>query len=404
MAEADDGALVPPEEVAPSWLLLRPREVVKAAPEISAQSDDDLGEFRLLDTAPASVVVEEALSLASASAWSSKLSERWDEVLRQLMRRELNSSQALLVLHSLVRLDYHHPALLERLADRLESRYFSASHEIEDVEDDVEALRHHHGKKVKGHAAELLSLFPQEGSFQSLIENLPLSHKVALILIRCTSRPRRGGAVPPRFQVEPETDAKKAWKTTDPVDMEEFEKERFLSGRWKVLRMRDVRAKVTRMPPGKRLRATLASQLLQVLPTADAESLAEISQIAAFPNARLLTGDLDLDFREALAKRIGALQSHDIWPRLVAFASALNGGDGPEAYRAWRRRLIPDALALMRLQKRDAILKGQRFIHSRLGGVATDPNHQQAETSARLLIAFAGARQVVVCRNGGDRI
>lgn len=151
-----------------------------------------------------------------------------------------------------------------------------------------------------------------------------------------------------------------------------------------------------RMPPGKRLRATLASQLLQVLPTADANALAEISQITAFPNARLLTGDLDQDFRESLAKRIGALPRTATWPRLVAFAAALSGGDGPEAYRAWRRRLIPDALALMQLDKRDAILAGQRFIHPRLGGVSRRPERQSAETAARLLIAFAGARQVTM--------
>ncbi|OLQ02266.1 Protein pim1 [Symbiodinium microadriaticum] len=88
--------------------------------------------------------------------------------------------------------------------------------------------------------------------------------------------------------------------------------------------------------------------------------------------------------------------------RLRATLANYNGdyryylGDGPEAYRAWRRRLIPDALALMQLDKRDAILAGQRFIHPRLGGVSRRPERQPAETAARLLIAFAGARQVTM--------
>ncbi|OLP74696.1 hypothetical protein AK812_SmicGene45696 [Symbiodinium microadriaticum] len=72
-----------------------------------------------------------------------------------------------------------------------------------------------------------------------------------------------------------------------------------------------------------------------------------ISQITAFPNARLLTGDLDQDFRESLAKH---------W-------SPSSDGDlaAPGGFRSSpQRRLIPDALALMQLDKRDAILAGQR--------------------------------------------
>eukprot|EP00439_Symbiodinium_sp_Y106_P065155 s526_g10.t1 len=211
VAEPEDGSLISPDDVAPSWLVLRPREAVKAAPQMTP----DFG----LTTMPVSVVVEEAMALAYTNAWEPEAERRWKEVVEQLLKRELNSSQALLVFHCVVQLGYHHPLLLERVADRLESRYFSASHDIEeDVEDDVEALGQQ--RSPKGHAAELLSLFPHEGSFQSLIENLPLSHKVALILIRCTSRPRRGGISRPRMELPPETDAKKAWKTADPVDME----------------------------------------------------------------------------------------------------------------------------------------------------------------------------------------
>ncbi|CAJ1346420.1 unnamed protein product [Effrenium voratum] len=292
--------------------------------------------------------------------------------------------KAFLIFHCMVRLQYFEPELLERVVDRIECQYFSMQLGYEALEDQEELL----GPEL----LEALRLFPQDelGTFQSLVNNLPLSHKVQLIVANC--RPQRGPAVPPPVS-EPKVEVKRAWKTTDPVEMEEWERERFFKGRWRVLRMPSVEAKVRRMAPGMRLRATLAAQLFQVLPTADAAALAEISQVCAFEQ-RLLHGDLESDFREQLAKRIGRLERNQQLPYCLAFAAALRRGRGPEAYRTWRKRLLPDLLWLMRAEKRAEILDSQRFVHPFLDfGLG---HHLRAERSARLLVAVCGARQVQV--------
>eukprot|EP00435_Cladocopium_sp_Y103_P068286 s76_g31.t1 len=294
---------------------------------------------------------------------------------------------AFLVFHCLVQMGDFEPKvlrkLLEKVVDRIECQYFSM---------DLGLNFYGLGHRLEG----ILRAFEvdENESFQSLVNNLPLKHKVRLMLLHA-GRPQRGSGVkPPSVTPQDEKKVKRAWKTVDPVEMEEWERERFFKGRIRVLRMPNVEAKVLRASPGKRLRAILASQLFQVLPTADAATLAEISQLCFFPQ-RLLTGDLQFDFQETLAKRIASLQRNDFLPYALCFAAALRSCEGPEAYRTLRKRMLPDLLWLMRARKRSEILQNQRFVLPLLQLRGREGvQYELAEHCARLMISICGARQV----------
>eukprot|EP00913_Durusdinium_trenchii_P012109 g11372.t1 len=288
----------------------------------------------------------------------------------------------------MVKTDDFETKLFERVVDRLECRYFSM-----ELGSKLEDLPKRDGQVVAYILRAFLQNDEENVSFQSLVNEMPLSHTVQLILRSGRGFPTRGGPVKPAMPA-PEPDAKRRWKTMDPVEMEALERERFFKGRWKVLRMPYVEAQVTRMPPGKRLRASLASQLFQVLPNAAPATLAEILEVCFF-DERLLTGDLNFDFQEALAKRICSLNRHELLPYILAFCAAMRHCEGPNAYRAWRKKLLPDLLWLLRATKRSEVLENQQFIRPLM---RWDPQpgfqHYLAETCARLLISVAGARQV----------
>eukprot|EP00931_Biecheleriopsis_adriatica_P119318 TRINITY_DN94555_c0_g1_i1.p1 TRINITY_DN94555_c0_g1~~TRINITY_DN94555_c0_g1_i1.p1 ORF type:complete len:611 (-),score=128.25 TRINITY_DN94555_c0_g1_i1:72-1880(-) len=391
---ASETALAEANDTAVAWLAVRQsklqasREALAATPTQEANDEEPDAEAKLeapalrLESASAAEAVTEGLRLAHLGSVEAiaGMQERWQAVVARLCKLELNSSEAIMVLHCMVKMDCHDTRLLERIADRIECRYFS-----------MELGLDHH---------EALDLFEHDGSFQSLVNGLPLTHKIKLILVRCTDRPCTG-TLREKRRPEPEVDPKTAWKTADPVEMEEWEREQFAKGRLRIKRMRNVQARVNRMAPGKRLRATLAAQLIQLLPQADAAVLAEVSQTCAFPELRLLHGDLQDHFQEALARRVAGLDRNDVIPYALAFASALRNFDGPEAYRAWRKKMLPAILKLLKHPKRDEILDGQLFVHSRLGGVSKARfSHSQeslrAERAARLLIAVVTARQVSV--------
>lgn len=189
--------------------------------------------------------------------------------------------------------------------------------------------------------------------------------------------------------------------------MEAWERERFEKGRIRVKRIRNVEAKITRMRPGKKLRSALAVHLMQMLPGAKPQALAEIAQVCAFPEARFLSGDLQYDFQEVLSRRVNEIDTHKLLPYTLALASAMRSFSGPDAYRAWRRKLLP---AIMKLAQSPNIvqrLDEQRAFHARLRGVphkvgllADGLEAKQvvlaarADRAAQLLLAVASAKQV----------
>jgi len=187
--------------------------------------------------------------------------------------------------------------------------------------------------------------------------------------------------------------------------MEQWEKDQFFKGRIGVKEVKNTKPKESRRI-GLRLRAALATELMQELAEANVQELAEISQACAFPNMRLLTGDMQEDFRELLCARLTELDTHAVQPYVVAFAAALRTFPGPQACRAWGRKLLP---AIVRsLKASDAAwLEGQGAVHPRLRGVDWPPSASsdaginklhslqlQACRSAQLFHSVATARQV----------
>ncbi|CAK9065209.1 Hypothetical protein SCF082_LOCUS33418 [Durusdinium trenchii] len=385
-----DPSAVSGEELLP-WLAPRrsqrpPRQEQKGqtVPKRSKELD--------LVTAEVPEILEEAVSVAYSHPGTPEAHDardaRWRQLVERLSQVELSAEQAFVVFHCMVKTDDFETKLFERVVDRLECRYFSM-----ELGSKLEDLPKRDGQVVAYILRAFLQNDEENVSFQSLVNEMPLSHTVQLILRSGRGFPTRGGPVKPAMPA-PEPDAKRRWKTMDPVEMEALERERFFKGRWKVLRMPYVEAQVTRMPPGKRLRASLASQLFQVLPNAAPATLAEIAQVCFF-DERLLTGDLNFDFQEALAKRICSLNRHELLPYILAFCAAMRHCEGPNAYRAWRKKLLPDLLWLLRATKRSEVLENQQFIRPLM---RWDPQpgfqHYLAETCARLLISVAGARQV----------
>eukprot|EP00933_Yihiella_yeosuensis_P034578 TRINITY_DN28056_c0_g1_i1.p1 TRINITY_DN28056_c0_g1~~TRINITY_DN28056_c0_g1_i1.p1 ORF type:complete len:603 (+),score=96.49 TRINITY_DN28056_c0_g1_i1:58-1866(+) len=382
LASQDDG-----EEEA--WLAIRRTSFTgsfDSAVSSQTEAEDSIQPSDLrLDTALSPDLVNEAWRLAHAGHIQSS-DAAWEKLAARLAKLELNATEAVLVLHAIVKIGCHNMVLLDKIVDRIESRYFS-----------MELGLDHHPH---------LEFFMHDGSYQSLINNLPLSHKVNLILVRCTGRPSSKVAriaSAPKEDDEKHADPKKAWKTADPVEMEEWERTQFAQGRIRVKRMRDVRARVNRMLPGKRLRATLAAQLHQSLPSANLHELAELSQVCAFSNYRILHGDLQDDFKEGLASRLGSLDTHRLLPYVLAFTSAMNRFEGSEGLRTWRRKLIPAVLKLVKSKSCTELLSKQRLVHGRLGGVAqtagpltAEQTPELAERAARLFVAVTSARLVEV--------
>lgn len=383
------------EDLEPPWLALRVEApsvaATKAMERVKARgSQFKAGEALEKPQKLLVASVEEVLSQALALAYAGRASSKWPVVAEHLLSLELTAEQAFLVFHCLVQMGDFEPKvlrkLLEKVVDRIECQYFSM---------ELELNFHGLGGRLEG----ILRAFEmdEKNSFQSLVNHLPLKHKVQVMLLH-SGRPQRGvkasSSVAPQIEEKDVKRSQRAWKTVDPVEMEEWERERYFKGRIRVLRMPNVEAKVLRTSPGKRLKAILASQLFQVLPSADAATLAEISQLCFFPQ-RLLTGDLQLDFQETLAKRIASLERHALLPYVLCFAAALRSCEGPEAYRTLRKRLLPDLLWLMRARKRAEILQNQRFVLPLLQLRGREGvQYELAEHCARLLISICGARQV----------
>eukprot|EP00928_Gymnodinium_smaydae_P037059 TRINITY_DN25794_c0_g3_i1.p1 TRINITY_DN25794_c0_g3~~TRINITY_DN25794_c0_g3_i1.p1 ORF type:complete len:672 (-),score=147.26 TRINITY_DN25794_c0_g3_i1:23-1948(-) len=346
-----------------------------------------------LDAAPARVVLDSAVSIADgiATAGASgadllKLQAAWQPVLQRLRELELDSADAVLVLHCMVRTGCFDRKLMTKVADRIECLYFGT--------DELGS---------EGHAA--LGRFAGAATFKSMVCSLPLQHKVKLVLLDDFRRER---GLARRRPPEPEADARTQWRTMDPVDMEMTEREQFEKGRIKIKRIRNVKAQENRMAPGKRLRGTLAFQLTQELQGASVGALAQLSQVFAFPKVRLLPGDLQDDFRESFCREVNKMDTRNLTLFIVALASAMRGFAGPEALRAWRRKLIPALLIVCRAPVERRYFERQLALHPRLQGVPVEkvptlnvkkhppaPDVRvRADRAARLYFAVASARQV----------
>lgn len=371
-----------------AWLAWRVEVAPDAPPELpedsmKLQEDEDLA--ARLEVAFAPQVAEMALEVA----YRKTLHGWWDAVVKRLLKVELDALDAILVLHSMVRMQCCNKQLLMKVVDSIECRYYSMQL----------GLGRHRAAEMFSHA----------DSFQSLVDGLPVDHKIKIIIRDDVAREdgRLREKPPP-----PDPEPKKQWRTMDPVEMEEWEREQFEKGRLRVKRMRYVDAKVTRMRPGNKLGAAMALQLLQVLPAAAPRTLAEMAQICAFlPKVRPLRGDLLEDFQEALSRRVVALDTHQVRPHILAFASGMRSFPGPEACRAWRRKLVPAVLQFLsttRSQLGLQVFDLQGCFHSHLRGVphsmASEPSspsggdtevlRQRTERAAELFLAVATASQV----------
>lgn len=331
-----------------------------------------------LEAASAPIVVGMALEVVHRRP----LHRWWGDFVSRLKQLELEALDAIIILHCMVKMEYYDRDLLSKVVDHIEGRYFSMQLGLED------------------HKA--LEMFPHSNSFQSLVNSLPVRHKVKIILMDRVGRDKGNLKERP---LPSEPDPAKKWKTIDPVEMEAWERERFEKGRLRVKRVRRVESKVTRMRPGNKLAATLAAQFMQVVPGVGHHALAEIVQVTAFPQVRPLHGDLLEDFQEALSKRVFHLNTHQVMSYILAFTAGMRDFGGPEAYRAWRRKLLP---AVIRVAKAAAdtlsILDGQRAFHSQLRGVShrvdkaveLESLQSRAERAAQLFMAVVMARQVDV--------
>jgi len=375
-----------------SWLALRVTNTLKSDGQWSEMSDLNLTEEHLpmqVETALAPALVVLALEVARRRS----LHGLWEKLVIRAKHVEWEALDALVFLHCMVKMKCCDAALFTKLVDRIEGRYFSMQL----------------GSPIEH--STLNSIFPQhhDGTFHSLVHSLPVAHVVKLILRDCVGRTTgelRGERTPPALD---NAAAKKRWKTLDPVEMELWEREQFEKGRIRVKRIRYVEAQVTRMQPGKKLAATLATYALQLLPNASNWMLAELSQVTAFSGGRPLHGDLLNDFQETLSGKVAQLDTHQVMPYVLAFTAGMRNYAGPEACRAWRRILLPAVVRVAQAASNDlSILDGQRSFHSHLRGVqhsvgrpdpedgALSVQRLRAERAAQLFIAVVTARQVDV--------
>jgi len=389
---AESGALEVMDPTATSWLSLRVNNFLKSDAQRFETADLTVSEEHLpaqLETASAPALAVLALKVAHRRS----LHGLWDKLVMRAKHVEWEALDSLVFLHCMVKMKCCDAALFTKLVDRMEGRYFSMQ-----LGSPVEHLT-------------LSSLFPQhhDSTFQSLVLSLPVAHVVKLILRDRVGRSTgklRGERTPP---VLDNAAVKKRWKTIDPVEMELWEREQFEKGRIRVKRIRHVEAQVTRMQPGKKLAATLATFVLQLLPNASNWMLAELSQVTAFSSGRPLHGDLLDDFQEMLSGRVAQLNTHGVMPYILAFTAGMRNYAGPEGCRAWHRILLPAIVRVARAAGNElSILDGQRSFHSHLRGVqhfVGMPNledgilsaqRRRAERAAQLFIAVVTARQVNV--------
>eukprot|EP00747_Dinoflagellata_sp_TGD_P079147 gnl/TRDRNA2_/TRDRNA2_160394_c2_seq1.p1 gnl/TRDRNA2_/TRDRNA2_160394_c2~~gnl/TRDRNA2_/TRDRNA2_160394_c2_seq1.p1 ORF type:complete len:534 (-),score=122.16 gnl/TRDRNA2_/TRDRNA2_160394_c2_seq1:720-2291(-) len=320
--------------------------------------------------------VEDVVGAAIEASRNPELRHWWKAAVERLLELEVDAGHAVLVLDCMVKMGYNHRKLLSRMVDQIEQKY--------------------HGMDLDMPASLLYTSFHYSDDFPALVHGLPVEHKVKIILMDDFSREMGKVRESPS---RPERDARKEWRKLEEIDMEEVEKEQFKKGRIKVKRMRWVECKPTRMRPGMRLRATLATELAQLVPDANPETLAIIAQVCAFNRHRLLHGDLQDDFHEALAKRVTTLDTGEVMPYALAFASAMRTCGGSEALRAWRRKLIPALMRLVSLPDVLPGLDGQKCFHRMLGGVRIATGSPSKEAGALELLSFRASRaaQLLIC-------
>jgi len=309
---------------------------------------------RRLEFADHDVLVEVALRIGLSGE---RFKHWWPHVAERLKAVELQDTDAVLILHCMVQQSIVDKELLTRLIDLIETRYF--------------------GMKLGLAGHKLLDMFEHDQSYQSLINMLPVDHKVKLILLDDFVRP--SGKLPP-VKAPVKVDAEKKWRTVEPVEMEAWEREQFFKGRLKVKRVRHVDATINKMRPGKKLRSSLAMQLAQMVPRASIEELAKIAQVCAVSSIRLLPGDLQRDFEDAISTRVLTAERDELRPFLLAFASALRKSKGSKAYAAWRKKLLPLVFHVLEHKHMERNLLLQRGFHSYIGGILySDPNRPDAQ-------------------------
>mmetsp|Transcript_31703 Transcript_31703/g.67324 ORF Transcript_31703/g.67324 Transcript_31703/m.67324 type:complete len:624 (-) Transcript_31703:23-1894(-) len=337
------------EEDTSGWLNVRPPHTLSLAVE-PERVVNFLEAVKDRTSIKASSCSAKDLSILAAKSAYEQDDTPFKDVLEQLKTRKLEYDplDAILIIHALIKAEAFDRTLFSKLVDLIECRYYSMD------------------LKFPEHPARQLFLHQQ--SFRSLVNQLPLDHKVRLVMLDEMDRPTGFSR---RRQPKTDVDAKTAWETMDPVDMEAKEKEHFFKARVKVMNPKQLKVPVKRMQPGKRLRPLLAAQLMEAIPIATPEALAMIAQVTTTSKMRLLHGDLELDFQEAISKRLCSFDTSQVGPYAIAFTTAMVNYPGPAAFQAWKRKVLPAVARMTRAtpDNFDKYLEKQKCVHANLRGL-----------------------------------
>ena len=180
---------------------------------------------------------------------------------------------------------------------------------------------------------------PSERSFRELIHRLPTKLKGLLMLgFQSVQTPAHQKA---KRTWEEKVEAR--WKTLDPVDMEEVEREHFLKTN-QVLRTSHVEAKPSPMRPGAKLSQALGMEMLRNLPHMSAPDLVVLLGVMGRANRNaVFHRDLKMDAQFAICKRLLELPEEQIGKHVMDICLALSSFESclEIPSRVWNRKIIP---------------------------------------------------------------
>ncbi|KAF4690229.1 hypothetical protein FOZ60_000502 [Perkinsus olseni] len=160
------------------------------------------------------------------------------------------------------------------------------------------------------------------------------------------------------------------WKTMDPVDMEAWERDRFLKAQIPFKRMRHVEADVKKwkMRPGNRLRPALGVQLTELIEKTDnVVTLAHLmSSFCYVGEHALFRGDYKATAADVCASAVMRLRKKKIESCIVVIAQSLSRLTlTADVHKAWDSVLLP---AIRSLKTRDLAKQAVLPPHLRVNG------------------------------------
>ncbi|CAD7944465.1 unnamed protein product [Amoebophrya sp. A25] len=161
------------------------------------------------------------------------------------------------------------------------------------------------------------------------------------------------------------------WRSMDPVDMEQWEKERSLKCENKVPRMKYVRAldHLRDVHVGKKLKAHIATALFEKLN--DGKNMLSIRDLVRLASVysvsnRVQRGDLQMDMQDLLCKRLLERKTEALVPYALALSSAFAEIQCGAAFRLWRTKLLPACTKLLKAENPLLMLRQEGFASSAL--------------------------------------